>query len=150
MPTGAKIGKKTQFLRESVVDGGEYVAVAEVKSLGGPSMSRDSAEATNMDSADDAGEHIPGLLEGGEISAVLNFRPEHVSQGATAGMAKDFLEGTVRGWQIKWPQYSSGSPPTMTPRGFLTGFETTSATKDVVTVAVKIKVTGKPVLTNFA
>lgn len=148
--TGAKIGKKTQFLRETTVGGGVYAAVAEVKSINGLSMSRDPVDASNMDSPDDHGEFIPGLADGGELSLVLNFRPEHTSQGASAGLLYDFQNAVTRSWQVQWPQYNSGSPPTMTLSGFLTGFEITSATRDLVTVAVKVKSTGKPAFTNFA
>ena len=148
MASGAKIGKKTRFLSETVAGGGVYAAVAEVKSIGGPSFSRDSVEATNCDSADDHEEHIPGLAAGGEISLVLNFRPEHTSQGTSAGLKKDFDDAIVKGYRIEWPQFAN--TPTMTVQGFLTGYEVTSATKDLLTVAVKIKVTGKPVLANFA
>lgn len=146
--TGAKIGKKTVFLRETAVGGAVYAGVAEVKSLGGPSMSRDAVDATNFDSPDDFAEHIPGVAEGGEASLVLNFRPDHVSQGAAAGMSKDFIDGTVRGWQIQFPQFTN--TPTLTFQGFITGWEPTAAVRDILSFAVKIKVTGKPVLTNFA
>src|SRR6185436_920891 len=91
--TGAKLGTKTRFLREDPVGSGTFVAVAEVKSIGGPSLSRDAVEATHMESPDDHAEFIPGLANGGEVSLVLNFRPEHVSQGATAGLLKDFQDG---------------------------------------------------------
>ena len=53
MATGAKIGTKTRFLREDPVDSGTFVTVAEVKSVGGPSLSRDAVEATTLESPDD-------------------------------------------------------------------------------------------------
>ena len=146
--TGAKIGKKTTFEKEDPVGSGTYVPVAEVKSLGGPSMSRDAVDATNFDSPDDYEEPIPGLKKGGEVSLVLNFRPEHVSQGATAGLLKDFQDGIVRNWRIEWPQFPN--TPTLTYPGFLTGWEPSSAAKKLISVAVSIKVTGKTVATNFA
>jgi hypothetical protein len=146
--TGAKIGTKTQFLREDAVGGGVYTSVAEVKSIGGPSLSRAAVEATHTESPDDHDEFIPGTANGGEISLVLNFRPEHMSQGAAAGLLKDFQDGTVRGWQVKWPQFPL--TPTLTFSGFLTGWEPTSAAKDLLTVACKIKITGKTTATNFA
>ncbi len=37
-PTGAKIGSKTRFLKENPADSGTFVGVAEVKSIGGPSL----------------------------------------------------------------------------------------------------------------
>lgn len=150
MSTAAKIGKKTQFLREDSTPGtGTYTQVAEVKSIGGPSLSRDSVDATNMDSADEFGEFIGGIGDGGEISLVLNSVPTNATHGGTSGLVADMLSGTTRSWQIKWPQFSSGSPPTMTFSGFLTSHEIQSATRELVTTSVRIKVTGKPTLTNI-
>lgn len=149
MATGAKIGKKTQFLREDVVGGGTYTQLAEVKSIGGPSLSRDSVEATNMDSADEFAEFLGGIADGGEIALTLNSRPDHATHGGTSGLMADMLSGTTRSWQVKWPQFSSGSPPTMTFSGFLTAHEIQSATRELVTTSIRIKVTGKPTLTNF-
>ena len=146
--TGAKLGTKTRFLREDPVGGGVYAPVAEVKSIGGPSLSRDAVEATHTESPDDHAEFVPGIANGGEISLVLNFRPEHTSQGATAGLLKDFQDGTVRSWRVEWPQFPL--TPTLTFSGFLTGWEPTSAAKDLLTVACKLKITGKTTATNFA
>ena len=72
--TGAKLGTRTRFLREDPVGGGVYVAVAEVKSIGGPSLSRDAVEATHTESPDDHAEFIPGLANGGEV-ALVRMRP---------------------------------------------------------------------------
>jgi hypothetical protein len=146
--TGAKLGTRTRFLREDPVGGGVFTATAEVKHIGGPKLSRDSIEATTTESPDDHAEFIPGLANGGEVALVLNFRPEHVSQGATAGLLKDFQDGTVRNWRIEWPQFPN--TPTLTFPGFLTGWEPSSAAKELISVAVAIKVTGKTVATNFA
>jgi len=146
--SGAKIGKKTQFLREDPVDSGTFVAVAEVKSINGPSQSRDAVEATHLESDDDHTEYVPGVAEGGEVSLVLNFRPEHTSQGSTAGLYKDFQEGTFRNWKIAFPQFPG--TPTLGLAGFLTGWEPSIATKDLLTVAVKLKVSGRVSATAFA
>ncbi|MCK6478570.1 MAG: hypothetical protein HUU06_00315 [Planctomycetaceae bacterium] len=140
--TGAKIGKKTTFEKEDPVGSGTYVPVAEVKSLGGPSMSRDAVDATNFDSPDDYEEPIPGLKKGGEVSLVLNFRPDHTSQGSSAGLLKDFEDGTTRTWRVMWPQFPNS--PSLTFPGWISGWEPTSATKDLLTVAVKVQVVGKP------
>ena len=146
--SGAKIGKKTQFLREDPVDSGTFVPVAEVKSINGPTQSRDAVEATHLESDDDHTEYVPGVAEGGEVSLTLNFRPEHTSQGASSGLYKDFQDGTFRNWQIAFPQFAG--TPTLRLAGFLTGWEPSIATKDLLTVAVKLKVSGKVTATSFA
>lgn len=146
--SAAKKGLGTQFKRETPKDGGVYVTAAEVKSIGGPSWSRDQLDVTHMDSLDDHAEYIGGIAEGGEINLVLNFRPEHVTQGTTAGLVKSKDDGTIERWRVEWPQFAN--TPRLTFEGFITGWEPQSATKDVITVAVKVKVTGKVTAENFA
>jgi len=146
--SGAKIGSRTQFLREDPVDSGTYVPVAEVKSINGPSQSRDAVEATHLESDDDHTEYVPGIAEPGEVSLTLNFRPEHTSQGSSAGLYKDFQDGAFRNWRTAFPQF--GGTPTLQLAGFLTGWEPSIATKDLLTVAVKLKVSGKVTATSFA
>lgn len=146
--TGAKIGMKTLFEREHPFGSGTYVAVAEVKTIGGPSMSRDALEATHMSSDDDHAEYISGVPDGGEVSLLLNFRPDAASQGEASGLLNDLQAGTFRNWRVRWPQFTN--TPTLTFGGIVTGYEPSSATRDVLSVAVKVKVSGKPVATNFA
>ena len=146
--TGAKIGMKTAFKREHPVGSATYVAVAEVKSLGGPSASRDTVDATHMQSDDDHAEYIAGVPDGGEVNVVLNFRPEHVTQGAVSGLYHDHENGTLRNWRIEWPQFTN--TPTLDFAGLVTGIEPSSSTRDVIALAVKIKVSGKLTKTNFA
>jgi tail tube protein len=146
--TGAKIGLKTQFYREHPVDSGNYSKVAEVRQIGGPTLSRGDAEATHLESPDDYEEFLPSVKSGGEVSLVLNFRPDDVSQGNSAGLLKDFEDGTIRNWKVIWPQFAN-SPQLVIP-GYIKGWEPTTAVKDAIGVAVKIKVTGKPTPSNFA
>ena len=148
MASGAKIGNKTLFQREIPAGSGTYVTVAEVKELRGPSFSRDKLDATNFDSTDDYGEKLPGLKDGGEISATLNFRPEHTSQGMNTGLLKAFEDGTVENWRVQYPQFTNS--PQLIVRGFLTGWEVSATTKELMTVQIKLEVTGKPTPSNFA
>jgi predicted secreted protein len=148
MASGAKLGKKTLFQREQPVGSGSYVTLAEMKQWSGPSLTRDVVDATSFDTADDYEEQIPGLKNGGEVSATLNFRPEHTSQGAASGLLKSFEDGTIETWRVQWPQFSG--TPQMTFPGFLIAHEVTGATKELLSVQIKIKVTGKPTATNFA
>lgn len=146
--SGAKKGLTTQLKRDTPKGSGTYTTQAEVKSIGGPSMSRDALEATHMDSPDDHAEYISGIADGGEVTLVLNFRPEHATHGTTSGMLKSFQDGTVENWKIEWPQFTS--TPTLAFSGLITGWEPSTAVRDVITVAVKIKISGKVTASNFA
>ena len=146
--SAGRIGSRARFLREDPVGSGTYVQVSEVRSIGGPSFSREAVDFTHLDSPDDYEEFKAGLKNGGEISLVLTFRPDHVTQGGVSGLQKDFEDGTERNWRIEWPQFAN--TPSLTVPGFLTGWELTTSAKDAITAAVKIKVTGKSTLANFA
>lgn len=146
--TGAKRGIGTRFLREHPVGSATYVAVAEVKSLGGPSMSRDAVEATHLTSDNEHSEFIAGVADGGDVTITVNFRPDHASQAEASGLLNDLQNGTLRSWRVEWPQFTN--TPTLTFDGIVTGYEPTVGVRDVLTAAVRIKVSGKPVATNFA
>lgn len=149
MATGAKIGRKAQFLREDTVGGGTYTAIAEIKSISGPNVARDAVEATSNDSSDDFAEFIPGIADAGEVTLTLNARPDNATHGAASGLAYDADNGTARAYQVKFPQFNAVSPPTLTFTAFCTGFEITSETRSVVTCVAKFKITGKPTRTNW-
>jgi len=149
MATGGKIGNKTQFHMESPAGSGNFVQIAEVKQLSGPTKSRGVADATHLETPDDYEEQVASIKNGGEVSLSLNFRPDDISQGALSGLDAAFEDGVTRKWKIAYPQFPNA--PYITFPGFLTaGPEPTVAVKDVIGTTVKIKVTGKPIPTNFA
>ena len=145
--TGAKIGKRTTFKRETPLDSGNFVAVCEVKSINGPGLNREEADATNFDSPDDLEEMIASIKKAPEVSLGLNFRPDHGTQGNTTGLFKLYDDGTTERWRIEFPQFPGS--PTITFKGYLTSLEPVSTTKEIVSLAAKIRVTSKPVLVNF-
>jgi len=57
----------------SVLVGSSYVPIAEITDLNGPSITKDTVEVTNFDSANRFREFIVGLKDGGEISFTMNF-----------------------------------------------------------------------------
>ncbi len=78
--TGAKLVTNTRFLREDPVESGAFVALAEVKSIGGPSLSRDAVEATLMDTPDDPAEFIAASR-----TAVRSRRPSTSARSREPG-----------------------------------------------------------------
>jgi hypothetical protein len=146
---GGKIGKKTRFLRESPFGSGNYTQVGKVRSINGPSRTRDAVDDTDMEDTNDDHEHqIPGLKNGGEVSLVVTFRPDDATLGPNTGLEKDFEDGTETNWRVEWPQFA-GTPRQTFP-GFLTAYEVVTATKELITAAIKLKVTGKVTSANFA
>lgn len=74
-PTAAKRGKNSTF---GIHDGdtpGAYEKTAEVTRIKPPGWSRDSVDATHLESPDDVKEFIAGLKEMTECSFDLNWLP---------------------------------------------------------------------------
>src|SRR3546814_12479643 len=71
-------------------------------------MTKDQVEATHTDSPSGFREFIPGLKDGGEFTATMNFVPGSATQGnASGGLLNDFINETKsRNWKITFP----GSP----------------------------------------
>jgi len=154
--TQARIGYRTKLQRSNGASPPEYYTVAEVRNVGGPSLSRDAPEATNMDSDDGWKEFVKGLKDGGEVTFEVNLlpgsenddTPENLRLGhnATDGLLSDFNnDDTVDDWRLVFP--GTGSPPVSWDfAAILTGFETDEPVDDVMTGSCTLKVTGKPEL----
>ena len=119
--------------------------IAEVTSIGGPKLARDTIEVTHHQSTDMWREFIKGLKDGGEVSLELNFMPFDTSHNAaTTGILADFGDDTtVAAWVLTFPD--SGATQWEFD-GIVTAFETSEPFDDKLMASVTIKVTGVPTL----
>ena len=73
MTTNAFLGINTSFER---LEGSVWTSIAEVNSIGGIEVTRDTVEATTLDSEGGYREYIAGLRDGGSPSLNMNFTAE--------------------------------------------------------------------------
>ena len=84
--TGARIGHGTLLgFGDGASTGETFTNVVERTAIAGPSMSRDTPDASNMDTPNGWREFIGGLKDGGEMSLEANWLPQHASQNLAAG-----------------------------------------------------------------
>jgi predicted secreted protein len=141
--TKARIGLGIHLSRGDGAVPEVFTPIAELIDLTTPSMVRDQVEATHTDSPDGFREYIPGLKDGGEFSATVNFIPSDPTQGNnTGGALNDFInETTARNWRITFP----GTPAvTWTFKATITGYEVTAPLDDRMTLQLTFKVAGAP------
>lgn len=120
------------------------VAIAEIKELGGISLSRDAIEKTHHGSPDAWREFLKGLKDGGEVSMVINYDPAAATHNATTGLLADFADDTtIDDYDIVFPDVGT---TTWSFPGFITEFEAVPDLEDLLTANVTIKVAGKPTL----
>ncbi len=126
----AKIGYQTHL---QVNDGSDnYENIAEVVSISGLNLSRDTVEKTHLLSDDNAKEFIGGVVDGGELTFEVNYLPTNTSQQGL--ITKLYEEGTTHTFQIALPFFEDTQAISSIDTG-----------TDVVTTATHGWDTGTPV-----
>lgn len=121
----------------------EFVTVAELRNISGPSFQADVLDATVHNTATPWREFISGLLDGGEVTLDINFIPTGATHGAaqTGSILDDFQNRAQSNWQIVFPD--AGGTTWVIP-GIVTGFEMSADPADILGASVTIKVNGAP------
>jgi predicted secreted protein len=127
-----------------------FVAVMGVKSMTGPSISRDTHDTTDMQSPSGWREFIGGLVDGGEVSFEANLLPRNETQNQEAGgwMAEfDKTSCDSRGnWRIVFPECEGEAEGYLEFEGIVTGQSMQFPMDDLMTFSGTIKVSGRPEL----
>ena len=120
-----------------------FTTVAEVSDLGGPSLTLETIDVTSHDSANGWREFIGGLLDGGEVSATINYIPTNVTHGATSGLIADMKNRVVRNFELIFPDTGATK---WSFTALVTGFEPGEPIDSQLTADVTLKVSGEPTL----
>lgn len=113
-----------------------FAAIAEVKSITGPSLSMETIEATHHQSPGNYRELLPSFLSAGTISLSVNFLPATAAQTV---VTTDFAARTKRNFQLVFPDTST---TTWSFSGYYTGFTPTADVDGILTADIEITVTG--------
>ena len=143
MPTKVRIGMGTLLSYSNGLLPEVFTLLAERVSIKGPGISRDSLDATHMDSPNNWREFIAGLKDGGEVTIESNYVPTDATQNATTGALALFNSGVTRNWKLVMPV----SPiVTWILPAFLTNFEPDIPLDDKMMLSLTLKVAGEPTL----
>lgn len=113
------------------------VTVAEVRSIGGPSMTREMVDVSSMDSTS-AMEYISaGLFDGGEVSVTGNWIPSNTTQTCL----HNDLTATAQTYALL---FSDSSTTTWTVSLLVSAFSPNMPVGDAMTFDATLKVTGTP------
>lgn len=116
-------------------NGASWDAIAEVNSISGPTMSRDTIDVTSLDSTGGYREFIAGFRDPGTVSLSMNFT------GVTYDMMKlDFDSEDEGNYEILLP--ASGNNYSLEFVGLVTELPIEITADDKVTSNVTIKVSG--------
>lgn len=112
----------------------EFVAIANINSIEGPTMSRDTIDTTALDTVGGYRTFITGFRNAGTITLAMNF----TAQGFTL-MKSDFESNDLVDYQIVLPDTDV---TTLTFSGIVTEMPLSIPTDDKVTVNVTIQISG--------
>lgn len=116
-----------------------FTAIANVTSVSGPEIERETYDVTAHDNADGWREFIGGLKDGGEVSLEVNYDPrKHDS------LVADFDDKDARDYKLVFP----GTLGSWALKMLLTGFSQEAPVDDKFAAELTFKVSGKPVITE--
>ena len=116
-------------------NGSTWAAIANVNSISGPSMSRDTIDVTSLDSTGGYREFIAGFRDPGTVQLTMNF-----SSATYALMKADFDAETLGNYEILFP--AEGDNYSFEFAGLVTELPVEITADDKVTSTVTIKISG--------
>jgi len=124
-----------------------FVSILGIKSISGPSMSRDIHDVTDMQSGTFR-EKIGGLVDGGEITFEANFLPrdptQYQEEGGFMGEFDMSSCDSRRNWRILIPDCVGEPPSYFEFAGIVSGMNVEMPMDDVMGFSGTITVSGRP------
>ena len=131
MASSAVSGVGTLFRRWS---GSAWVNIAEVNSISGPSMTRETIDVTSLDSTAGYREFIAGFRDAGNLQLTMNF-----TEATYDLMKTDFEDDDAQNYEIVLPDDATTS---LEFEGLVIECPLEIPIDDKITSSVNIKITG--------
>lgn len=142
MPTGALSSFGTLLkIGNGATPTESFTTIAEVRDISGPSFALGTEEVTSHD-GNGWREHIPTLLEAGEVTFDVNFKGDATQGFGSGSLYDDMIDKTKRNFQIVLPSGVGASNDTGTFAAYVTGFELAAPVEGVLTASVTLMITG--------
>lgn len=130
----AVAGVGTQFRRWNTSTG-EWEAIAQINSIDGPGMSRDTIDTTALDTTGGYRTFIAGFRDAGEVTLEMNFTRDTYEQ-----MLTDFESDTAVNYELVLPDADN---TTIEFEGLITELPLTVEPDDKITCEITIKISGQ-------
>jgi len=135
--SNAIAGVGTEFRRW---DGANWVNIAEINSITGPTKSRDTIDVTSLDSTGGYREFIGGFRDGGTVTLPMNFTRDTYDL-----MNTDFESDALQNYEILLPDSAGTS---FEFEALVTELGLAIPADDKVTADVTLKVSGQVVVNS--
>ena len=125
--------------------GTSWATIGGTRDIGGPNISRNSADVGDRSMTTYYMEAVPGMMPGSELTFDVTFDPiadtSH-NQASGTGLLANFETGgcTLATWQLQLD--GCGGTATWTFAGFMTGFSPTAPLEGAWEAAMTVKISG--------
>lgn len=140
-PSRSIFGLGTQLQAGDGADPENFLTIAEVRSISGPTFTTDILDVTSHESQGGVREFKAGLIDPGELTFDLAFQPGEITHGIKAGLQRDLLTRRVTNYHLVFPP---GIGFTWQFFGIVTGLPLNFPIDEVITASVTVKITGLP------
>lgn len=146
-----EIGHKVRLQRADDSSPAGFLDIGEISEDGvdGPGLARDAIDVSHSQSPNRYREFIPGMLDGGEISATLLLKPSATQGQNHQEMIDDLNTATLRQYRMLFPPGASQTV-VWTFDGFFTSLGHAVPVADKMTLAFTIKISGQPTLSAIS
>jgi len=141
MSSNAKAGVGTIFRRWNTVTH-KWHNIAEINSITGPGMSRDTIDVTSLDSTGGYREFIGGFRKSGTVALKMNF-----TRATYELMKDDFEDDALQNYEIILPDNEN---TTIEFEGLVTELPLSIPADDKITADVTIQISGQVTVNSGA
>ena len=120
-----------------------FVSIGEVLNVDGPGFTKDTHDVSHATSPNRYREFIAGFKDGGEVTLELNML-----QADYANFLALFDSSGANNYQLTLPDSNYSTKPTIVFAAHVTTQGLANPVEDKSTMAITLKVTGKPVYTQ--
>ena len=138
-PSHAILGYGTQLKRGDGATPEIFTAIAEVRDISGPNLSRDFEEVTHQASPAGYTEFLPKLKSGSELQFELAFLPGDPTQDANTGLLADYESGAKRNYKLVFPFTPN---KTASFAAFVQSLQPKAPVNAAMTASATLKITG--------
>lgn len=147
MPDTPRTGMGAELQRSDGSSPPNFVSVLGIKSISGPSISRETHDTTDMQSGTYRN-FIGGLVDGGEVSFDANFLPREATQMQEEGGFMGAFDlsscDSLEEWRILIPVCEGEPEGYLEFDGIVTGQNMEFPMDDIMGFSGTIKVSGRP------
>ena len=132
---GNAISAQGTIIERDPLGGGAFAAVAELRDISGPALSRNPIETTNHNDQDES--FVVGIRRHGEVTFQVGYIPTDGSHDDTTGLISSWQGGDRDVWRVTYPDGTE-----WVFSGFVTNFAVSAPVDDGLVADVSIRTTG--------